>query len=664
MKKTDYEHFSRFLMPHSICVKGEDIYFCVKRADMKQNTYLNDLYRLRDKKAVRLTSLGDIGTYRLTQKGIIFHACRTKAEKEAAESGRPVTVFYMLPYDGGESVPFLTLEHRVSDLVILDENRYAFIANEDLLQNALITEDGEKAAQALKDEKDYHVIDEIPFYLNGAGFTNKVRSRLFLLSDGKETALTGEDENCTLLCVKDGRMLIAVTDLSSSKRPIKNRLYDIDVQTHVKKDISFSENCLHQSAMLLSDGRVISFIDKGDRFGLNQNPSVCIFDGCTWNIVYDEGLCSFHNSVGSDIKAEGTCPGIGVPEKNGIYYTLDTVSDHTSLTGIDLYTGEIRRLGPQDMNLTCFDLYKDGFVFIGMGENSGCELYRLSKDGAAERLTDFNTALCAEYSFSKPERLDVVNERGTRIEGWVIKPEGYEAGKSYPAILDIHGGPKTVYGSCYFHEMQLWAARGFFVFFCNPTGGDGRGNEFADIRGDYGGQDYRDIMLFTDKVLDTYPDIDLKRVGVTGGSYGGFMTNWIIGHTDRFAAAASQRSISNWISFCNTSDIGYFFARDQVAGDPWLNPEKMWEQSPLKYADKAITPTLFIHSDEDYRCPLSEGIQMFTALRDHNIEARMCIFKGENHELSRSGKPVHRVRRLREITQWFEKYLQPASQQQ
>ena len=164
-------------------------------------------------------------------------------------------------------------------------------------------------------------------------------------------------------------------------------------------------------------------------------------------------------------------------------------------------------------------------------------------------------------------------------------------------------------------------------------------------------------MLFTDKVLESYPAIDEKRVGVTGGSYGGFMTNWIIGHTGRFAAAASQRSISNWLSFYETSDIGYFFAADQVDGTPWTAMEKLWDQSPLKYADKVTTPTLFIHSDEDYRCPLSEGMQMFTAIKDHGVDARMCIFKGENHELSRSGKPKHRIRRLAEITGWFDKYL-------
>lgn len=147
-----------------------------------------------------------------------------------------------------------------------------------------------------------------------------------------------------------------------------------------------------------------------------------------------------------------------------------------------------------------------------------------------------------------------------------------------------------------------------------------------------------------------------RGLAVTGGSYGGFMTNWIIGHTDRFACAASQRSISNWLSFYGVSDIGTYFAGDQCDGDIYDSPEKLWELSPLKYAAQVKTPTLFIHSDEDYRCPLEQGLQMYTAISNRGVPARLCMFRGENHELSRSGKPKHRIRRLTEITDWIEKY--------
>jgi dipeptidyl aminopeptidase/acylaminoacyl peptidase len=284
------------------------------------------------------------------------------------------------------------------------------------------------------------------------------------------------------------------------------------------------------------------------------------------------------------------------------------------------------------------------------------ELYSF-ENSVEEQITDFNEWIKREKKIAIPEKLTIESEPGVFIDGWVLMPVDFIQDKKYPAIIDIHGGPKTVYGEVFYHEMQFWANEGYFVFFCNPRGSDGKENEFSDIRGKYGTIDYDDIMRFTDAVLEKYPQIDDKRVGVTGGSYGGFMTNWIIGHTDRFRAAASQRSISNWISMFSTTDIGYYFADDQIGATPWSNQDKLWEHSPLKYADRVKTPTLFIHSEEDYRCWLAEGIQMFTALKYHGVESRLCMFRGENHELSRSGKPKHRIRRLTEITEWFNKHL-------
>ena len=258
---------------------------------------------------------------------------------------------------------------------------------------------------------------------------------------------------------------------------------------------------------------------------------------------------------------------------------------------------------------------------------------------------------------SVPRRIQYKDFEGKEQVGYVLYPIDFDPDKSYPGILDIHGGPKTVYGTVFYHEMQVWTSRGYFVFFCNPHGSDGKDDAFADIRGKYGTIDYEDILLFVDTVLDQIPQIDPERLGVTGGSYGGFMTNWIIGHTNKFKAAASQRSISNWISFYNTSDIGPEFTKDQQGTTIEDDLEKLWFHSPLQYAKQAKTPTLFIHSDEDYRCPLSEGLQMLNALLQNDIEARMCMFHQENHELSRSGRPHDRIKRLEEITNWMDKYL-------
>ena len=256
---------------------------------------------------------------------------------------------------------------------------------------------------------------------------------------------------------------------------------------------------------------------------------------------------------------------------------------------------------------------------------------------------------------AKPE--EIVLKKKMPVYGWVLKPINYDPKKKYPAILDIHGGPRCAYGPIYMHEMQVWASEGYFVFFCNPRGSDGRGNAFGDLRGKYGKIDYEDLMDFTDLVLKEYPNIDKERLGVTGGSYGGYMTNWIIGHTDRFKAAASQRSISNWITEVTVSDYGIDFPIEMEFKDVRHCEKELWDISPLKYVNNVKTPILFIHSREDYRCTLPEALQFYTPIRINGIDTKLVIFKGENHELSRNGKPLHRLRRMNEITDWLNKYL-------
>lgn len=239
----------------------------------------------------------------------------------------------------------------------------------------------------------------------------------------------------------------------------------------------------------------------------------------------------------------------------------------------------------------------------------------------------------------------------------MLKPIDFDKSKKYPAILEIHGGPKAVYGDTFFHEMQVMVSKGYFVFYCNPRGSAGMGDVYADLRLKWGTIDYDDIMKFVDTVLENYPQIDSEKVGVAGGSYGGYMTNWLIGHTDRFKCAVSQRGISNWITMFGLSDVGSFMVEEDISINFLQDIETTWWHSPMRYAADVKTPTLFIHSENDFRCPLSEAMQMYSALKHYNVATKMCIFKDENHELSRSGKPKHRIRRLEEILAWMDSYL-------
>ena len=344
--------------------------------------------------------------------------------------------------------------------------------------------------------------------------------------------------------------------------------------------------------------------------------------------------------------------------KNYEFYTLATDEYHTVLWK---YDAEFKKTVIYDQPGAVFfmDVSDHAIAFARETADSLGEIFEMNLDGTEIRqVTSMNAQVLKDKYVAMPQRIDYTSS-GEQLHGWVLQPKDFNKKKTYPAVLDIHGGPRAVYGEIFFHEMQVWASKGYFVFFTNIRGSDGRGDVFADIRGKYGYVDFENLMDFTDAVLKAYPNIDPKRVCETGGSYGGFMTNWIITHTDRFCCAASQRSISNWISMSLISDIGPDFGPDQCGASGLFgdaNTAALWEHSPLCRADKVTTPTLFIHSDEDYRCPLPEGIQMMQALAVQNVETRLVIFHGENHELSRSGKPAHRIRRLTEITDWFDRH--------
>lgn len=284
-------------------------------------------------------------------------------------------------------------------------------------------------------------------------------------------------------------------------------------------------------------------------------------------------------------------------------------------------------------------------------------LVSLNGDGAVDKLTDVNGSFYENVVLSQPEAIGFEGANGWKVQGWLMKPVGFKEGKKYPLVLEIHGGPHAMYGNTYMNEFQILAAKGNAVLYVNPRGSHGYSQEFVNgVRGDYGGGDYQDLMLAVDYVLEKYDFIDVDRLGVTGGSYGGFMTNWIVGHTNRFKAAVTQRSISNWISFYGVSDIGYYFTEWQIGADLSDLPT-LWKHSPLAYISHVETPLLILHSEKDYRCPIEQAEQLFIGLKRLGKQAKFVRFPEENHELSRRGKPSLRKSRLDYIVNWFEEKL-------
>jgi dipeptidyl aminopeptidase/acylaminoacyl peptidase len=274
----------------------------------------------------------------------------------------------------------------------------------------------------------------------------------------------------------------------------------------------------------------------------------------------------------------------------------------------------------------------------------------------AVKHTDLNKFLRTDLIPCKTKEVWFKSSDGTQVQGWLVTPPDFKPTRKYPGILQIHGGPRAQYAFTFFHEMQYLAACGYVVFYTNPRGGAGRGETWAGtIAGGWGELDYIDCMAAADW-MEKQKFINSKRLGVTGGSYGGYMTNWIIGHTNRFKAAVTQRSICDLSSFVGSSDIGYALERE-FDGLPWTNPENYEKCSPKTYFKNVKTPVLIIHSEQDLRCPTEQAEQMFVMLKLMGKKVEMVRFPDEPHGLSRHGRPDRRIVRLEWLKNWFDRYL-------
>jgi len=280
------------------------------------------------------------------------------------------------------------------------------------------------------------------------------------------------------------------------------------------------------------------------------------------------------------------------------------------------------------------------------------------KTASTKQVTRINQALFALLDVPAPEEIWYDSFDGKKIHGWILKPPGFDAKKTYPMILEIHGGPHVPYGNSFTHEFLWMAAKGYVVLYTNPRGSSSYGQEFGNlIQFAYPGDDYKDLMAGVDEVIKR-GYIDEKRIGITGGSGGGVLTNWAITQTDRFAAAVSQRSIADWSGFWYTCDFS-LFQPVWFRGAPWEEPADYVARSPITYAAKITTPLMLIEGESDMRTPPSDGgEQMFRALKYLKKPVVMVRFPEETHELSRSGKPSHRIARLQHIVGWFDQYLQ------
>ena len=298
-----------------------------------------------------------------------------------------------------------------------------------------------------------------------------------------------------------------------------------------------------------------------------------------------------------------------------------------------------------------------GLAFVDSSYDSPGELMT-SDGGAAKRRTSFNDDFASKLVHAEHF---LVNAGGGDVDVWVYLPVGSEP---VPTLLNIHGGPAAQYGYGFFDEFQVYVGAGYGVVACNPRGSSGRGSDHvrAVVGGGWGVNDMADIQAALDEALKRYPRLDRDRLGVMGGSYGGFMTAWLTSRDQRFKSAIVERGLLNWSSFAGTSDIGPYFSQMYLEANLPDDPAQLWEASPLANAHEIKVPTLIIHSENDYRCPIEQAEQLFTMLLRSGVETEMVRFPGESHELSRAGKPRHRQERFEAILDWHGRYLLPVDE--
>lgn len=648
----------RFLSRLSLSPDGKRQALVVSVCDKERKGYESRIWIREDGDFYQATGLGKESWYVWEDKEhILFPSVRTKEEEQRKAGGEEFTSFYRLDVTGGEARKAFELPFAAFDMEKISETLWlvkGFLSAEYPDYYKMTKEEREQVAKEARANEDYQILDEIPFWSNGSGFTNKRRPGLFIYNmDNGEirriTPATFRTQGAEI----DGRTIYYYgVDFTDMAPAVAADIYAYDIEDKTTRPVN-TQTRWRISNLFVLKGKLIAQATNKERYGINENDQFYQVDPVTGEFtLFAANDDDLGGAVGSDCRYGGGRESMVAGDR---YYFLKTIRNASHLFMLD-ENGMICQItdkeGSIDNNIS---VGADGSItYIGMYGGKLQEVYSW-ENGDARQISSFNDDILRDVYVSDYHKLNFMS-RGNDIDGWVLLPIDYDESKTYPGILDIHGGPKGVYGEVFYHEMQYWAGQGYFVFFCNPTGSSGRGNEFSDVRGRYGDIDYDNLMDFTDAVLEKYPQIDKGRVAVTGGSYGGYMCNWIQGHTDRFAAIATQRSISNWITYDGTSDIGYFFGDNDVAATIWDGFDQVWANSPLKYVKNAKTPMLFIHSQWDLRCPLQEGLQFFTALKELGVPARLVYFRGENHELSRSGQPVHRVRRLQEITDWIKEY--------
>lgn len=646
----------RFLSQAVLSPDGKRAAYVVNQPSEKKNAYESSIWVMDlETRANRLMAArgGAASPVWLDEKILLF---TSKRESEAPGEGTKV---FSISLEGGEAQLFMTIPLNGASITCLSDD--LFLVNAAVTENDTAPEKAHVPAEedfSAKEGKDYYILEELPFWSNGKGIISRKRQALYLFNRKEHTLARITKPNLDVVSFDispDGSRIAFSGPVFDSIRPRTCGAFLYDIPSGRTTQLTAADQYAISNLCFLGESRVFFAGTSFERSG--KHPRLYIINlenGEETQLPYLD--FAIGNTVSSDARF-GSGKNLKYCPERDVLYLIRTSWGNSQIMTLST-DGTLTWLTDTCGTVSCFDVKGSTMVMMAMRGNHLDELYLVDPtSGTEEKLTGFNDAYLESHLAVTPEEIRYDSRNGYRMNGYVIKPADYEPGKKYPAVLEIHGGPKTAFGGIFFHESQCLASDGYFVLLPNPRGSSGRSEAFADITEALGKEDVADIMEFLDQVLAACPDINEKKLGICGGSYGGFMCNWMVGHTDRFAAAVSQRSISNYLTKCLYTDNGYQSNRQQVGAYSWEDFQKVWANSPLSAARNVKTPLLLLQSDEDYRCYMGEAIQMFSAVKRNGTDVRMVLFHGENHEMSRSGKPQNRITRLEELENWFRKYF-------
>lgn len=575
------------------------------------------------------------------------------------------TQVWLIRADGGEAWQASSLSEGVTSYEWSPDGASFVVVSKSTEASEAAANDASKAAD--EEKSDVRHITKIRYKADGEGFLDFKPKHLWLVPafGGSPQQLTDADiDDSDPVWSPNGREIAYITNRSDG-REMNNvsQIWSIVATGKEERPILGGDDASFESPSWSPDGSQLAVIGSRDPVsGGAKNANLWVVPaagGRPENLTgaFDR---SVEDSAMSDVFAGSmTRPRWTSDGRSVLTLVSDSGSTHIYRVSID--GKDVSRVTGGDRRISAFSIDNHGkqIAYISGTATSPGDLYVANLDGSDERqLTDLNKEFLSSVTLSEPEAFYVTSQSDdTEIQGWVMKPVGFDPGKKYPMILQIHGGPHGMYSNHMMHEFQLMAARGYVVVYCNPRGSSGYGEAFTTYTHmAWGEKDMPDVMAAVDHVV-AQGYVDENRLGITGGSYGGYMTLWMIGHSDRFKAAVTQRCVSNLHSFYGTSDIGFTFGEYEFGGTAWEKREHFMKYSPISYVEQMKTPLLIVHSEQDFRCPIEQAEQVFISLKRLGREVEFVRIPDENHNLSRTGKPKHRIERLEHIVGWFDKHL-------